>query len=191
MIRAALLAAALALTLGCANRPSPRAGPYQPLGESARDPRAADRLNAEATGILTKDPAKAERLLREALTADLFHGPAHNNLGVLYLAQGRLYEAAGEFEWCRKLMPSHPDPRVNLAMTLERAGRTNEALSEYAAALEVSPEYVPAVQGLARLQVRAGKRDNRTPDLLRDIALRGENESWRRWARGLMSGVDP
>ncbi len=76
-------------------------------------------------------------------------------------------------------------------MTLERAGRTNEALSEYTAALEVSPEYIPAVQGLARLQVRAGKRDERTPALLRDIALRGETEAWRRWAQGLTAGSDP
>ncbi len=173
---------------GCAAR---RAGPYQPLDESTRDPREADRLNTQAARLIASDPAKAERLLRDALTADLFHGPAHNNLGVLLLAQGQLYEAAGEFEWARKLMSSHPDPRVNLAMTLERAGRTDEALSEYAAALEVSPEYVPAMQGLARLQVRAGKRDERTPGLLREIGLRGETEAWRRWAQGLTAGLDP
>jgi len=47
------------------------------------------------------EAAEAETLLRRALTADLYHGPAHNNLGVLYLTQGKLFEAAGEFEWAR------------------------------------------------------------------------------------------
>jgi hypothetical protein len=50
----------------------------------------------------------------EALSADLFFGLAHNNLGVLYLKEDKLYEAANEFEWARKLMPGHPDPRMNL-----------------------------------------------------------------------------
>jgi len=35
-------------------------------------------------GLIDSDPAKAAELLREALTADLFFGPAHNNLGVLH-----------------------------------------------------------------------------------------------------------
>lgn len=52
----------------------------------------------------------------------MFNGPAHNNLGVLFLERGQLCKAANEFEWTRKLLPGHPDPRVNLALTLERAG---------------------------------------------------------------------
>src|SRR5690606_33130686 len=118
---------------------------------------------------------KAEALLREALAADLYHGPAHNNLGVLYLQRGELYEAASEFEWARKLLPGHPDPRVNLALTLERAGRGEKAREAFEAALEVAPEYTPALQGLAKLRVRSGLRDERTRELLQEVALRGEN----------------
>ncbi len=72
---------------------------------------------------------QAEKLLREALVGDLYHGPAHNNLGAAYLKQRKLYEGAGEFEWTSKLMFGHPDPRMNLAFTLERAGRTDETIS--------------------------------------------------------------
>jgi tetratricopeptide (TPR) repeat protein len=134
-------------------------------------------------GLVDKDPAEAERLLREALDADLFNGPAHNNLGALYLRQGRLYEAAGEFEWARKLMPGHPDPRLNLALTLERAGRTEEAIAQYDTALEVFPDHVPTMQALVRLQLRTGRSDDRTPRMLEEVALRGESEQWRGWAR--------
>jgi len=34
-------------------------------------------------------------------------------------------------------MPGHPDPRMNLALTLEQAGRTDETIQTYKTALEV------------------------------------------------------
>lgn len=184
-----LLALAAVYFAACAARP-PRAGPYQPMEESARDARKADALNAEAAAIMNSKPDKAERLLRDALTADLYHGPAHNNLGVVFLRQGRLYEAASEFEWAARMIPGAADPRMNLALTLERAGRTSEALDTYGSALEVSPEHIATMQALARLQVRAGRADERTPRLLFDIAMRGESEQWREWARREMSKRD-
>src|SRR5438552_2922038 len=131
----AVAVAATCLLAGCgAHR---RASPYAPAAEADRDGEKAQKLNAEAAKLMDSDPAKAEKKLREALTADLYHGPAHNNLGVLYLKQGALYSAASEFEWAKKLLPGHPDPRMNLALTLERAGRTDDALATYATALEI------------------------------------------------------
>ena len=91
----------------------------------------AQELSSRAADLVESDPEAAERMLREALGADLFFGPAHNNLGVLYLREGKLYEAAGEFEWARKLVPGHPDPRMNLALTLEQAGQVDEAIRTY------------------------------------------------------------
>ena len=126
---------------------------------------------------------KAESLLREALNADLYFGPAHNNLGVIFLHRDELYEAAAEFEWARKLMPGHPDPRVNLAFTLESAGRIDDAIATYRTALEVLPDDIAAMQGLARAQVRTGRRDEQTARLLSEIAMRGESAAWRSWAR--------
>jgi Tfp pilus assembly protein PilF len=151
--------------------------------EGGRDPAGSQRLAQEAIKIVATDPARAETLLREALNADLYNGPAHNNLGALYLSQGKLYEAAGEFEWARKLMPGHPDPRLNLALVLERAGRTDEALATYTTALEVYPEHIPTMQALTRLQLRAGRTDDRTARMLDEVALRGETPAWRDWAK--------
>lgn len=177
------LLALVSLLIGCGSR---RAGPYQPMDESTRDPRTADDLNAQAAAILVSDPAKAERLLRDALTADLFSGAAHNNLGVILLRQGRLYAAAAEFEWALKLIPGSADPRMNLALTLEKAGRTTDALEAYGSALSASPEHVATMQALARLQVRSDRRDESTGRLLAEIAMRGETPSWRDWARRQM-----
>lgn len=176
----ALLALAAA-SAGCAGGRGASRSPYAANGEQQRDPQRARELYAEAVRVGPGDPVEAERLLRAALAADIYLGPAHNNLGALLLERGLLYEAANEFEWARKLMPGHPSPRVNLAMTLERAGKTDLALEAYDAALAVYDGHLPAIQGKARLQVLAGRADRETVAALEEIALRGDEE-WRRWA---------
>ena len=164
---------------GCRTAPG---GPYSPLAEGARDTIAAEKLNRKAADLIESAPDDAEKLLRDALTKDVFYGPAHNNLGVVFMNQGKLYEAANEFEWARKLLPDSPDPRVNLALTMERAGRTEEAFRGYVAALEVAPECVAAMQGAARIIVTNHRQDDRLPRWLDVIALRGVDQQWRSWA---------
>lgn len=174
---------------GCAaHRPS-SSGPYTVLTADARDPQRARDLHARATAIWLKDPERAESLLREALAADLYHGPSHNNLGILLMQRGELYAAANEFEWARRLMPGHPDPRVNLALVLEHAGQTDLALASYENALEVFPQYLPALQGRAKILLA---RDGTSADVaedLRTIALRGD-EQWREWATIWLTKVE-
>jgi Flp pilus assembly protein TadD len=172
--------AALALP---ACRTTQASGPYEPASEDTRRTVEAERLCKQAADLIGVEPAEAERLLREALSKDLFFGPAHNNLGVLFLEQGKLYEAASEFEWARKLMPGHPDPRVNLALTLERAGKTDDAIATYGAALQVYPDYLPAVQGIACLTLRSGRSDERLHGWLQDIAIQSPPGPWRDWGQ--------
>ncbi|MBL8801046.1 MAG: tetratricopeptide repeat protein [Planctomycetes bacterium] len=124
----------------------------------------------------------AEKLLRRALAHDLYCGTAHNNLGVVLLERNQLYEAANEFEWARKLMPSEPDPRVNLGICLERAGRIEDAMASFDAALQVSPEHLPAIQGAALLAVRSGREEPRLEQWLASIATRSD-DGWAAWAR--------
>lgn len=170
------------LILGGCTAGARHSSPYHTPSQNSRNPLEAQRLTLRAADLIYTDPQKAEELLQRALSADVYHGPAHNNLGVLYLTMGKLYEAANEFEWARKLMPGHPDPRMNLALTLERAGRINEALATYDTTLEVYPGHIPTVQALARLQVRHNRTDDRTDEFLKEIALRGETDEWRQWA---------
>jgi Tfp pilus assembly protein PilF len=176
---ASVVAASIA-ALGCHSTPT---GPYNPPDATSRETTEAERLSREAAVVITTDPEKAETLLRESLSKDLFFGPAHNNLGIIFLKQGKLYEAAGEFEWARKLMPGHPDPRVNLAITLERAGKTEDALATYTAALEVYPDYLPAIEGLASLTARTGRSDDRMRSWLKEISTREDSAPWREWAQ--------
>jgi len=167
--------------VGCASRP------FTPDGEHPlRNQQLAAELTSRAAELISEDPAEAACLLREALDADLFHGPAHNNLGIIHLQNGKLYEAAEEFDWARRLMPGHPDPRINLGLALERGGKVDEALDAYASAMEVYPNHLPAMQALARLQLRSGRADDETLSVLSEIRHRSSDE-WRAWAAQQLS----
>ncbi len=158
--------------------------PYLTPSEVSRNTVEAEKLSRDGAEVADSDPKKAESLFCDALSKDIFYGPAHNNLGVLYLKQQKLYEAANEFEWAKKLMPGHPDPRVNLALTLEMAGKVEDALLGYKTALEVYPDYLPAIEGLASLSARLGKNDDKLTGWLETIAMRAEDQKWRDWAKG-------
>jgi hypothetical protein len=83
-------------------------------------------------------------------------------------------------------MPGHPDPRMNLALTLERAGRIDEALATYNSALEVYPGHIPTMEALTRLQIKHKRTDDRTSEMLKEIALAGDTPEWREWAQRQM-----
>lgn len=183
-----LLIAAVVLMAGC--QASRRSGPYEVQPETARNTTQAEQRTREAADFIKSEPERAEALLREALSADLFYGPAHNNLGVLFLRQEKRYEAAQEFEWAKKLLPGQPDPRINLALCLEGAGDVVAALEQYEGALAVAPSSVAALQGAASLVVRAGRQDERLEPWLREIAMRGESLEWREWASAQASRLD-
>lgn len=186
ILTSALCAVAiLAVFPGCAANSARVAGPYtggEATATVQRDVAGSLEKTAAARAVLVSDPAKAEALLRVALDLDLYNGVAHNNLGVLFLHAGKLYESAQEFEWARKLLPGHPDPRLNLAIALQRADKPNEALEAARSALEVQPGHLPAIQAVAVIQVQAGLVDEKTSDLLASIVERCQEAEWRDWA---------
>ena len=60
----------------------------------------------------------------------------------------------------------------------------------YRTALEVYPDHIQTMEALARLQVKAGRADSETPHLLSEVAMRGDTERWREWARLEMARAD-
>lgn len=178
-LMAVLLGALIVVGCGSAR------GPYRSEGSQVRDVAKAEERYQQAVTALAATPADdaaAERLLREALGHDLYHGAAHNNLGVLLLKQDRLYDAAEEFEWARKLLPGHPEPRVNLAIALERGGKHAEALDAARTALEVRPGNLAAIKTIAVIQIREARTDETTRAHLDAIVTRSNDPVWRAWA---------
>lgn len=176
----ACLAAASCLVVdGCG---STARGPYNDPASEHRDIRKAEEIYQQAVATIADNPEKAKSLLREALGYDLYHGAAHNNLGVLLLGEGKLYDAAEEFEWARKLMPGHPEPRVNIAITLERGGKHADAIDAAKTALEIRPGHLGAIETLVYIQVREGLEDKSTRDNLDAIICRSDDAAWKDWA---------
>ncbi|MBA3708103.1 MAG: hypothetical protein H0W83_04670 [Planctomycetes bacterium] len=175
-----IIAVAVGLSTGCG---STARGPYSPNATAEqRNIPEGERLFQKAMTIIEKDGVETEKLLNEALTADLYHGPAHNNLGVLLLKKGKLYEAANEFTWAGKLLSGHPDPRVNLAMALEQGGKSQDAIASCKTALEIQPGYLPAIQTAALIQAHNGIASDDQVANLSTIIERSSDPIWRDWA---------
>ncbi len=148
-----------------------------------RNTQQANILHAQSLAIIDNDIVEAERLLKEALRADPYHFTAHNNLGTIHLESDQLADAAEHFLTASKLVSGDPDPHVNLAITLYRAGRFQEALDEVNIAEEMSPDYLPMLQTRCYILLREDRRDEVRLHDLHSISLRSPYPRWQSWAR--------
>ena len=181
-----LAAAGLAvmMAMGC-HRTAAKPAEYRTMAEDAnRDTKTARHENAKGYDLMEKgDLEKAEKTLKAALTADPFFGPAHNNLGIVYLRQGKFYQAAWEFQYAAKLMPYSPEPPNNLGMVYEAVGRLDEAEKWYSEALTMQSDNPELIGNLVRTLVRENRKDQRTVQLLKDLILKDTRPDWVAWAK--------
>ena len=170
---------------GCQTGDAQTSSRYDTLPDQPhRDTEAARKLSAEALDLIAAGELEpAEQKLKAALDADLFFGPAHNNLGTVYYRQEQYYRAAWEYQYAAKLMPHQAEPKNNLGMVYEAVGRLDEAAGSYAEALELEPEAAEITANLARVYVRQSRRDAETRKLLEDIVLKDTRPQWVSWAR--------
>src|SRR5687768_470722 len=190
-------AVAAAATPGCGGRRARddgggRAAGYDtPAGGSRGDSDAARRENARAVQLMDGgDFAEAEAVLKDALSADVMFGPAHNNLGKVYYHQGDLYRAAWEFQYAAKLMPHQPEPLNNLGLVFESAGKLDEAVESYGKAVGAEPDNAQFIGNLARARVRRGDDGEDVRELLSKLVMRETRPDWADWARRTLSRLE-
>ena len=159
--------------------------PYKTLGtDSSRNTQKAAECNARAVELLKDNQVDAaEKELTEALTADVFFGPAHNNLGTVYYRQKKYYLCAWEFQYAAKLMPNKAEPKGNLGMVFEAVGKTAEATKYYEEALTIEPDDIETAANLARVLIAANRKDDRTRKLLDEIVMKDTRPQWVSWAK--------
>ena len=183
-LRFLILVAAFAIA-GCASSDNSSKVNYETV---ARDPRRdterAEAENARAKRLIAAgDYARAETALRAALSADVMHGPAHNNLGKVYYHERRYYLAAWEFQYASKLMPNQPEPRNNLGLVYEAVGKLKDAAACYTNAHELDPDNPQFIGNLARSRIRQGERSAELRTLLENLVLRETRRDWSQWAQ--------
>jgi Tfp pilus assembly protein PilF len=171
---------------GCTSgRQSESDSHYQTMAKDPhRDTDLARKLTDQASAMIDQNKLpQAEAALHKALDADVMYGPAHNNLGTVYLHQNNLYLAAWEFQYAAKLMPYQPQPKSNLGLVLETAGKLNEAVAQYDDALKIEPDNPQFLGNDARARVRRGDNDQKIRDLLQRVIEVDTRLDWVDWAR--------
>lgn len=187
-----LLAYVAPTPLLCACQSHPAAAPgrdYQTVGQDPhRDNDAARHDNEAALRLVDKgDYAGGEQLLRRALSEDVMYGPAHNNLGLVYFHQQKLYLAAWEFQYAAKLMPNQPEARNNLGLVFEASGKLDQAVDAYDVAMKAEPDNAQFVGNLARARLRRGDKEADVRPLLEKLVAIDTRPDWSQWAREKLS----
>jgi Tfp pilus assembly protein PilF len=180
-----LLLSFLAPMIGCQGNQAGTKADYETLAEPPnRNTDVARSHNIHAVSLMGDGILeKAEQELKAALSADMFYGPSHNNLGIVYFRQKKYYLAAWEFQYAVKLMPNEIEPLNNLGLVFEAVGRLDDAEKWYDKALSLKPEATDVVGNLARVRIRCNKKDEATQKLLSNIVLKDRRPEWVSWAR--------
>jgi len=101
-------------------------------------------------------PSEAISCYQNALRIRPNYGVAHNNLGVVFVQQGRLEEAIAEYREALRLDSSLVPAHLNLGSALRRVGQPQEAMNEYEIALSMEPNSLAGHIQLATLLGNGG-----------------------------------
>jgi Tfp pilus assembly protein PilF len=92
------------------------------------------------TWVQTSYWRDSETLFRQALSVTANNDVAENNLGIVFLQQGKLDEAISLLQTAVDLRPDNSPAQENLAKALLQKGRVPEALVHYRKLVELQPD---------------------------------------------------
>jgi Flp pilus assembly protein TadD len=75
----------------------------------------------------------------------------HNNLGIVYIRQGKFEPAIGAFKLALKTDPNNAEAYNQLGNAYAKLGRGNDAIAAYREALRLDPGHREAGEALQRL----------------------------------------
>jgi Flp pilus assembly protein TadD len=109
--------------------------------------------------LKAKDWQGAERMYRKALEINPNYAEAHNSLGLVLDAQGRVDEAIAHFQKALKIKPNDELAHYNLGNMLAGRGQVDEAIAHYQQALIIKPDYEAAHFNLGNVLAGRGQVD--------------------------------
>jgi len=99
----------------------------------------------------------AETLWTHTLANTSRNVVAYNGLGFFYFGQGRMDEAAREFQKALEIQPMYTEARYHLGLALASQGRVEEAIGEFQKVLAIQPTYAEVHNGLGNAFVNRGR----------------------------------
>lgn len=112
---------------------------------------------AARTVIRNEDWKDAKTLWLATLKASPDSSGAHNNAGFIYLKEGDVDKAIGEFNLAIRISPDRPDSYNNLGVARKTKGEFEEAAVLYKRAIALKPDYAQAYNNLGNIYQNNGK----------------------------------
>lgn len=117
----------------------------------------ASRLNRQGLELYrTKRFNEAKEAFSKATSIQPGYAIAHNNLGLIYMEEGKAKEAEIKYRTALKANPNYPEALNNLGLLYAREGNYEEAIRLYKSAIKIRPDYSDAHLNLAILLERSG-----------------------------------
>ena len=163
---------ALAWLVGCAGHTTPPSNDDDAAARRAEAMRLlGEAQKAQNAGKL----AEAQDLYVESLKLEPSAGAGWNNLGLVFMKQGKALEAAEAFKQAADRLPGDPRPYENLGLLYGERSHADDSLKYYLLSLERDPNWLPSLRGMSLQTRKLGRADHSILDAL-DRAVMLEND---------------
>jgi protein O-mannosyl-transferase len=117
----------------------------------------------------------SETLFRHALAVTINNDVAENNLGIVFLGQGKVDEAISLLQSATDLRPDNSPAHENLAKALLQKGRVTDALIHYRKLLELQPDNIEVHNLVGTVLVQQGEIKDGVEEWQKVLAIQPDN----------------
>jgi protein O-mannosyl-transferase len=117
----------------------------------------------------------SETLFRHALAVTTNNDVAENNLGIVFLRQGKLDDAISLLQAAVALRPDNSPAHENLAKALLQKGQVTEALSHYRKLLELQPDNIEVHNIVGTVLMQQGRLRDGVEEWQKVLAIQPDN----------------
>jgi protein O-mannosyl-transferase len=117
----------------------------------------------------------SERLFRHALAVTTNNDVAENNLGIVFLGQGKVDEAISLLQSAVDLRPDNSPAHENLAKALLQKGQVTDALIHYRKLLELQPDNMEVHNIVGTIFVQQGRAGEGVEEWQKVLAIQPDN----------------
>jgi len=137
--------------------------------------------------LLEDGNEQAQRILEKALTLDKNFPAALNDLAYLYARHRQFDKAFDSMDRYVSLLPKEPNPQDSYAEILRMAGRFEQSLQHYQAALKIDPDFTSSQLGLGDTYALMGNQEQARTEYER--AMRYAHNEADRLTYGMQSAM--
>jgi tetratricopeptide (TPR) repeat protein len=117
----------------------------------------------------------SETLFRHALAVTTKNDVAENNLGIVFLRQGKLDDAISLLQAAVALRPDNSPAHENLAKALLQKGQVAEALSHYRKLVELQPDNIEVHNIVGTVLIQQGQLREGVEEWQKVLAIQPDN----------------